>query len=87
MKLIKFFKNGCSMCMMQTKELENHPLTNDIKIQAINLSTDPEAHKYIEEYKIQALPTIVLEDDDDNIVKIFRGFNRSADIDNFINNL
>ena len=75
------------MCMMQTKELENHPLSNDIKIEPINLSTDENADNFIEKYLLRALPTMVLVDDDNKEINVFRGFTKSADIDNFINSL
>lgn len=69
MKLLKFYADWCGPCRQQSKILEDYSLT---QVQAINVD-DEEAKELIAKHEIRNIPTLLLLDDDDNVLHRFTG--------------
>lgn len=80
MKILKFFTTYCSQCKQQTKLLEG--FTN---AEVVSVDCD-ENEDLVDKYEVRGLPTIVLIDNEDNVIKKFVGITRPDAIIEAINN-
>ena len=84
MKLIKFSAEWCGPCRTQKKEFETKPLDN-VELIEINIDEDDEA--LTSKYKVMSIPTLVLINDNDEVINKWVGFTKSEVINEFIQNL
>lgn len=67
MKLLKFFTTYCGQCKQQTKLLEG--LT---EIEVVPVDCD-ENEDLVDKYEVRGLPTLVLIDNNDEVITKFAG--------------
>lgn len=66
MKILKFYTQSCSQCKQQSKILESL----DLEIAEIDCD---ENEKLVSKYSIRSVPTLVILDSENNVVKKFIG--------------
>lgn len=76
MKILKFGTESCSQCRMQEIELMN----NKVIFTSIDLEKDSKSQYYIDKYHITNIPIVVIQDDNDNDLNVYRGFTRVSSI-------
>lgn len=79
MKILKFYTTYCSQCKQQTKLLEGF---TDAEV--VSLDCD-ENEDLVDKYEVRGLPTLILIDDNDEIISRFVGITKPAVIKNAIN--
>lgn len=70
MKLLKFFTTYCGQCKQQTKLLEG--LTG---VEVVPVDCD-ENEDLVDKYEVRGLPTLVLVDDNEEIITKFTGITK-----------
>lgn len=79
-KLYKFYANWCGPCKQQAKLLEETP----INVELINVNIEEE-EELTKKFGVRNLPTLLLVDDEDNIIKSWHRLTNPQDINTFIN--
>lgn len=79
-KLYKFYADWCGPCKQQTKLFEETPI--DVEIVPINV--DEEEQKAID-FGVRGLPTMILVDEEDNMITSWRKLTMPSEINKFIN--
>lgn len=79
-KLYKFYADWCGPCKQQTKLFEETPI--DVEIVPINV--DKEEQKAID-FGVRGLPTMILVDEEDNMITSWRKLTMPSEINKFIN--
>lgn len=80
MKLIKCSATWCGPCRSQHTEFENNPIVG-AELVEVDIEEDTEI---AEKYLIKSIPTMLLLDDNDNVIHKWIGYTKSADINKFI---
>ena len=76
---MKFYSPCCGQCKVIAKEFRNHPI--DVPVEDVNIIENPElANKY----GVMGLPTILLLNDDGEVVETWHGIIKSEVINNKI---
>lgn len=78
-KLYKFYADWCGPCKQQTKLFGETPLLVDI----VPVNADEEPDK-VEQFAVRGLPTMILVDEEDNIIKSWHKLTMPSEINNFI---
>lgn len=68
MRLIKLYSNSCGPC----KVLENNLKQANIEHESVLVTSD-EGEELVEKYNVRNIPTLLLLDDNDNLIKKFTG--------------
>lgn len=71
MKLLKFFTKCCGQCKQQTRLLNDF---TDIEIVPVDCDQNKDL---VDKYDVKGLPTLVIVDDDENMVTKFTGLVKS----------
>lgn len=79
-KLYKFYADWCGPCKQQTKLFEETPI--DVEIVPINVDEDEQ--KAID-FGVRGLPTMILVDEEDNMITSWRKLTMPSEINKFIN--
>lgn len=82
MRLLKFYASWCGPCKQQGKILEGF---KTLPIEAIDVDDDDNTD-IVDKYGIRGLPTILLLDDKDEIIKRFGGLTSLEEINEAIKN-
>ena len=77
MKILKFYSPCCGQCKVVAKEFKDHPI--DVPVKDINVMENPEV---ADKYNVKGLPTILLLNDDGEVVKTWHGIVKSEVINN-----
>ena len=80
MKLIKCYATWCGHWRLQHTECENNPIVG-AELVEVDIEEDTEI---AEKYLIKSIPTMLLLDDNDNVIHKWIGYTKSADINKFI---
>lgn len=67
MKLLKFFTKCCGQCKQQTRLLNDF---TDIEVVSVDCDQNKDL---VDKYDVKSLPTLVIVDDDENMVTKFTG--------------
>lgn len=81
MKLIDFYAPWCGQCKTLTKNLETLKQLVDIDIETINVE---ELEDLVDKYEIKNLPTLILVDDKNNVIKRHTGVMSPSELEKFI---
>lgn len=76
MKLLKFYTSTCGPCRIQTEWLKQ---LKDIEIEHINIENE-ESIDLVCKYKIRNVPTLVLLDDKEEVLRVFNGLTKISEI-------
>ena len=79
MKLLKFSADWCHPCKIQSQDFEKNPLS--VPIQEIDIEDNDEL---VPRYKVSALPTLVLLQNETTVLKTWVGTTKATDIQAFI---
>ena len=79
MKILKFYSPCCGQCKVVAKEFKDHPI--DAPVKDINIMENPEA---VDKYNVKSLPTILLLNDEDEVVETWHGIVKSEVINSKI---
>ena len=79
-KLYKFYADWCGPCKQQAKLLEETP----VNVELINVNIEEE-EELTKKFGVRNLPTLLLVDDEDNIIKSWHRLTNPQDINTFIN--
>lgn len=77
MRLLKFYAPWCNPCKQQSVILEK---LEDVVIESINVDED-ENEDIVEKYKVRGLPTLILLNDEDELISRFSGLTQREDIE------
>lgn len=80
MKILKFYSSTCGPCKLQTEWLKQ---LDNIDIEHINIEDD-NSIEIINKYKIRNVPTLVLLDDKEEVLRVFNGLTKIEDIEKII---
>lgn len=80
MKLLKFYTTYCSQCKQQTKLLEGFT-----EAKVISVDCD-ENEDLVDKYEVRGLPTLVLIDDNEEVISKFVGMTKPEVLKDTINN-
>lgn len=80
MKLIDFYADWCSPCKMQGELLQSF---DSVEIEPVNVENE-ENESLCEEYGVKSLPTLVLLDDDNEMIKEWHGLTHPDEILKYI---
>lgn len=78
-KLYKFYADWCMPCKQQAKIFEETPL----KVEIINVNVD-EDEELCKKFEVRGLPTLILVDNEDNIIKSWHRLTGSNEINALI---
>lgn len=81
MKMFKFYAQWCGPCKQQAKEFEEHPV--NVEVESIDI--DDDAEDLVSKYHVMSIPTLILLDENDELLKRWTGFTKSENINKFIN--
>ena len=76
---MKFYSPCCGQCKVVAKEFKDHPI--DAPVKDINVMENPEV---ADKYNIKGLPTILLLNDEDEVVETWHGIVKSEVINSMI---
>ena len=76
---MKFYSPCCGQCKVVAKEFKDHPI--DVPIEDINVMENPEV---ADKYNVKGLPTILLLNDEDEVVETWHGIVKSGIINSKI---
>ena len=76
---MKFYSPCCGQCKVVAKEFKDHPI--DASVEDINVMESPEA---VDKYNVKSLPTILLINDEDEVVETWHGIVKSEVINSKI---
>ena len=76
---MKFYSPCCGQCKVVAKEFKDHPI--DAPVKDINVMESPEA---VDKYNVKSLPTILLLNDEDEVVETWHGIVKSEVINSKI---
>ena len=76
---MKFYSPCCGQCKVVAKEFKDHPI--DASVEDINVMESPEA---VDKYNVKSLPTILLLNDEDEVVETWHGIVKSEVINSKI---
>ena len=76
---MKFYSPCCGQCKVVAKEFKDHPI--DAPIKDINVMENPEV---ADKYNVKSLPTILLLNDEDEVVENWNGIVKSEVINSKI---
>ena len=76
---MKFYSPCCGQCKVVAKEFKDHPI--DAPIKDINVMENPEV---ADKYNVKSLPTILLLNDEDEVVETWHGIVKSEVINSKI---
>ena len=76
---MKFYSPCCGQCKVVAKEFKDHPI--DASVEDINVMENPEA---VDKYNVKSLPTILLLNDEDEVVETWHGIVKSEVINSKI---
>ena len=76
---MKFYSPCCGQCKVVAKEFKDHPI--DVPVEDINVMENPEA---VDKYNVKSLPTILLLNDEDEVVETWHGIVKSEVINSKI---
>lgn len=79
-KLYKFYADWCAPCKQQTKLFGETPLC--VEIESINVDEDEQKAA---DFGVRGLPTMILVDDEDNVIKSWHKLTPPSEINNYIN--
>ncbi len=79
MKILKFYSPCCGQCKVVAKEFKDHPI--DVPVEDIKVMENPEA---VDKYNVKSLPTILLLNDEDEVVETWHGIVKSEVINSKI---
>lgn len=81
MKLIKFSATWCGPCKMQHREFESHPI--DCELKEVDIDSE-EGKELVPKYEIRSIPTMILLNDKEEVMKTWHGVTKSSEINEFI---
>lgn len=81
-KLYKFYADWCGPCKVQTKLFGETPIC--VEVESVNVD---EEEKKAEAFGVRSLPTMILVDEEDNIIKSWHKLTKPSEINDFINEL
>ena len=76
---MKFYSPCCGQCKVVAKEFKDHPI--DASVENINIMESPEV---ADKYNVKSLPTILLLNDEDEVVETWHGIVKSEVINSKI---
>ena len=76
---MKFYSPCCGQCKVVAKEFKDHPI--DASVEDINVMENPEV---VDKYNVKSLPTILLLNDEDEVVETWHGIVKSEVINSKI---
>ena len=76
---MKFYSPCCGQCKVVAKEFKDHPI--DASVKDINVMENPEI---ADKYNVKGLPTILLLNDEDEVVETWHGIVKSEVINSVI---
>ena len=76
---MKFYSPCCGQCKVVAKEFKDHPI--DASVEDIDVMENPEV---ADKYNVKGLPTILLLNDEDEVVEIWHGIVKSEVINSKI---
>lgn len=76
---MKFYSPCCGQCKVVAKEFKDHPI--DVPVKDINVMENPEV---ADKYNVKGLPTILLLNDEDEVVETWHGIVKSEVINSKI---
>ena len=76
---MKFYSPCCGQCKVVAKEFKDHPI--DAPVKDINVMESPEV---ADKYNVKGLPTILLLNDEDEVVETWHGIVKSEVINSKI---
>lgn len=76
---MKFYSPCCGQCKVVAKEFKDHPI--DAPVKDINVMENPEV---ADKYNVKGLPTILLLNDEDEVVETWHGIVKSEVINSKI---
>lgn len=82
MKLLQFKAVWCNPCKQQTKEFEENPVS--VELRAIDIDDEDNDLDLVTKYNVRSIPTMLLMDDNDEIINRWTGFTKSSTINDFI---
>lgn len=82
LKLYKFYADWCGPCKVQTKMFGETPLK--VEIVSVNVEEDSEL---VDKFGIRGVPTLILADDEDTIIKSWNKLTNPNVINEFIDEL
>lgn len=80
MKILKFFTTYCSQCKQQTKLLEGFT-----EAEVISVDCD-ENEDLVDKYEVRGLPTLVIINENDEVISKFVGMTKPEVLKDAINN-
>ena len=80
MKILKFYTTYCSQCKQQTKLLEGFT-----EAEVISVDCD-ENEDLVEKYEVRGLPTLVIINENDEVISKFVGMTKPEVLKDAINN-
>ena len=79
MKILKFYSPCCGQCKVVAKEFKDNPI--DVPVEDINVMENPEA---VDKYNVKGLTTILLLNNEDEVVETWHGIVKSEVINSKI---
>lgn len=79
-KLYKFYADWCMPCKQQIRILEQEPLS--VELISVNVE---EQEELASKFGVRNLPTLILADEEDNVITSWHGITSPKTINDFIN--
>lgn len=84
MKLLKFSATWCNPCQMQKREFEINSLKD---VELVEIDIDDDDNGLTSQYKVMSIPTLILIDDNENVLSRWTGYTKTEVINKFIEDL